>query len=115
MKEVADVHTATSRNKVDRIGILLHLRPSLVQVHPSTPPDSQKWGDTEDDRSSWAPMRKVIFGSDEALGGGTRSVAVNNQWDQARMEAAGYVEESIDKCHACDMVRGSFFHRHFPE
>ena len=77
--------------------------------------DTQKVGNKELDRPFWAPMRKVIFGNDPELGGATRSVAVNNQWCQKRVEAAGYVDKGDVLCQACEKVPGTLTHRHHPK
>ena len=63
--------------------------------------DSRPANDTED-RPLWAPVRAAVFGKDPVVGGGTRSAAVNNQWTQDRVEAAGYVDKGDNKCRACD-------------
>ena len=54
----------------------------------------------------------MVFGKDAQHGGYTRSVACNNQWDQSRVETAGYAEKGDIHCKACQGPRGTLLHRH---
>ena len=66
------------------------------------------------DRPFWYPLRSVVLGRDKIIGGATRSVAANTQWDQCRLADTNYVDEQDRLCRACGEQEGNLVHRHHP-